>query len=179
SDLQVEAVARTISGLSVVASRSQPPYAFGGSHLTTIRVHGSGSVAGWAVVAQWSREHQPDPVALLGLPAPADDVAPFYIGLPDADVEAEKRILSVPPRRFGRHEDFFGLAGPLTTSDELERARAVRDRLVPLIKRAINPPTNLPPHLVTLTEVINDQRFAVNPYSQLVTAATDPAIARL
>ncbi len=173
-----QVVVEILANRDVVATRNQPPYSFGGSHLSAVRVRGKGIVKGWAVSSRWSQEQERDPIQMLALPAPADGIAPLYVGVPDADNRAEKRVLQGIPRRFGRHEEFLGLAGPFSGSDELERIRILNERFKPLIGRAINPPTNVSADAVTLREVNGGERFDVNPYGQLATSSIDPVVAR-
>jgi hypothetical protein len=178
ASVQVEPLAESAVGPLVVATRSAAPFDFGGSHINRVRVRGSGQIVGATVVSDWSREQEQSPVDLLGLPSPADVVAPFYIGVPDANARAEKRVRAGTPKRFGRHEAHLSLPGPLLPADEVERTAAVRSRLAPLIQRAIDPPADRPPHMDAYEVVRDNQRFSVNPFGHLMTAAVDPGVAR-
>jgi hypothetical protein len=163
----------------VLARRSRPPYAFGGSDIGWLRLSGDGTVTGALAVDADSLELKEPPADLtttFGLPIPSRD---WYFAGPDDPVEAAmKRVSAGAPKLFGPPDwpDFdFDQAG---ANDETDRISALRHTIGGYLDQVGNSMPGASTVQLRTTTAGVENRVELDPVQALLMMAADPGIAR-
>lgn len=186
SRLVMEAFIDTPQGRRVIGRRTEAPYAIAAPQIDGVILRGAGMVrlAMWIPAFLDGLQRQ-EPLFLLDLPVPGGS---RYIGLPDAQTRAMKRVRRGAPQRLGLHDEpdagSPALASPATQDEEWKRVKVLARELDPYLDQVLNDPSDKPTRLGrdrVLDEGVRDSARGtarVSSIGTLLTGAADPGLAR-
>lgn len=184
--LVVEAFLDTPQGRRIIGRRTEAPYLLTAPQIDGIIISGDARVrsAAW-VPAALDRIKRLEPAWFMDLPRPS---GARYLGLPDAEVRAEKRVRRGAPQRMGLHDEPAAAtpaaASPATETDEWRRVKVLAKELYPHLEDVLENLSDIPQRL-GIAQALEDGVQAgahaeaqISSLGAVMTGSADPGVAR-